>query len=112
MNENAKVPAFSSALPEADHNEIAGWDAAPSRTRARFALVLLEDSDQHPRERRRIELTGELIEPHAEAVVRVEAEGETRTARLLELVMLGDLLSLHLAARAGWIRARSTRSTS
>ncbi|MGH2956750.1 MAG: SIS domain-containing protein, partial [Solirubrobacterales bacterium] len=27
--------------------------------------------------------------------------GETRTARLFELIMLGDLLSLHLAARRG-----------
>ena len=43
----------------------------------------------------RFEVTAELIEPHAaRASIRVEAEGETRTARLLELVMLGDLVSL------------------
>ena len=34
-------------------------------------------------------------------MLTAEAEGETRTARLLELVLLGDLLSLHLAARRG-----------
>ena len=97
VNENGKLPAFSSPLPEASHNEIAGWSGAQGR----LACVLLTDADQHPRERRRFEVTAELIEPHAAAVVGVEAEGETRTARILELVMLGDLLSLHLAARHG-----------
>jgi glucose/mannose-6-phosphate isomerase len=97
VNENAKRPAFSSQLPEANHNEIAGWDAAERR----LAAVFLTDSDQHPRERRRFELTAELIEPSAAAVESVEAAGDTRTARLLELVMLGDLLSLELASRRG-----------
>ena len=95
VNENGKLPAFSSPLPEASHNEIAGWEGS----RQRLACVMLSDSDQHPRELRRFEVTGELIEPYAAAVIRVEAEGATRTARLLELVMLGDLVSLHLAAR-------------
>jgi glucose/mannose-6-phosphate isomerase len=99
VNENAKSPAFNAALPEADHNELAGWTGAEQA--GRFALILLEDADQHPRERRRIELTGELIEPHAATVVSVESEGESRSARVLELVMLGDLLSLELAARRG-----------
>ncbi len=48
-----------------------------------------------------MEITGEMIGPSAAAVISVEAEGETRTARLLELIMLGDLVSLHLAARHG-----------
>lgn len=97
VNENGKLPAFSSPLPEASHNEIAGWEGAQGR----LACVLLADPDQHPRERRRIELTAELVGPHAAAVVTVAVEGETPTARVLELVMLGDLLSLHLAARHG-----------
>ena len=51
--------------------------------------------------RQRIDLTAELVEPDATAVVRLETEGETRTERLLWAVMLGDLLSLQLAARRG-----------
>jgi glucose/mannose-6-phosphate isomerase len=99
VNENAKLPAFTAELPEADHNELEGWRGAEER--GSFACVLLDDRDQHPRERERIKLTGELLEPSASAVVRLEAEGETRIERLLELVVLGDLLSLHLAARRG-----------
>jgi glucose/mannose-6-phosphate isomerase len=99
VNENAKSPAFLSQLPEADHNELPGWTRA--ELAAPLAAILLEDADQHPRERRRIELTAELIAPHAASVVTLEGEGETRTARLLELVMLGDLFSIELAARRG-----------
>lgn len=63
--------------------------------------MFLEDSDQHPRERQRVELTAGLIEDRAHDVIRLETEGETRTERLLWAVMLGDLLSLELAAREG-----------
>lgn len=95
FNENPKLHAFFSELPEADHNEICGWAGDA------FAAVLLEDSDQHPRERRRFELTGEAIADAGAEVVRVETRGETRVARLLWATMLGDLISLALAEARG-----------
>ena len=97
VNENAKLPAFRTELPEGNHNEIASWRAAG----ARFAAVMLVDSDQHPRVRRRFEVTAAMAERAGAPAVVVEAEGETRTIRLLELVVLGDLVSLELAARSG-----------
>jgi glucose/mannose-6-phosphate isomerase len=100
VNENAKAPAFFASLPEADHNEIEGWVHALDHG-GPYALVLLKDSDQHPRERRRIDVTGEVIQANAHAVITAEAEAETRTARLMELVMLGDLLSIEIAERRG-----------
>jgi glucose/mannose-6-phosphate isomerase len=99
LNENAKLPAFFSELPEADHNELCGWVGASARER--LAVVLLEDCDQHPRERRRFELTGKAIEADGVDVVRIETVGETRVERLLWTVMLGDLVSLDLADALG-----------
>jgi glucose/mannose-6-phosphate isomerase len=99
MNENGKLPAFSATMPEADHNEIVGWQGA--KETGRFSAIFLHDRDQHPRERRRFELTARLIDPHAEAIVDFETVGESRTERLLHAVMLGDLVSLHLAAARG-----------
>lgn len=95
VNENAKLPAFFSELPEANHNELCGWAGDD------FAAVLLEDRDQHPRERRRFELTAEAISAPGATAVRLETEGETRTARLLWGVMFGDLVSLELAKARG-----------
>jgi glucose/mannose-6-phosphate isomerase len=99
INENAKLPAFMSELPEADHNEIAGWHGVPESVA--MSAVFLEDRDQHPRVRQRFELTAKLIEPGARGIVRLETEGDSRTERLLWAVMLGDLVSLRLAASHG-----------
>jgi glucose/mannose-6-phosphate isomerase len=103
LNENAKLPAFSAELPEADHNEIVGWDGAADRP---LAAVFLTDRDQHPRVRRRFEVTAELIGASVPAPVMVETEGETRAERLLSAVLLGDLVSLHVAAARGVDPAR------
>jgi glucose/mannose-6-phosphate isomerase len=98
INENAKTPAFTAELPEANHNEIVGWaEGGPGS----LAAVFLTDRDQHPRLRRRFELTAQLVAPAAGALVEIETEGNTRTERLLWAVMLGDLVSLQLAARRG-----------
>jgi glucose/mannose-6-phosphate isomerase len=95
INENAKCPTFFSELPEANHNEICGWDGDA------LSAVMLEDADQHPRLRRRFELTGEAIGSAGATVVRLETKGETRIARLLWATMLGDLVSLKLAEARG-----------
>jgi glucose/mannose-6-phosphate isomerase len=99
VNENAKLPAFFSELPEADHNEICGWAGAPEG--AGLAVVMLEDPERHPRLSRRFDLTAEAIEEAGVEVVRVEAEGESRAERLFSAVMLGDLVSLRLAEGRG-----------
>ncbi len=98
INENAKLPAFHAELPESDHNEVCGWTGEAA---ARMAAVFLEDCDQHPRERRRFELTAEIAAEGAARVLRVETEGETRAERLLWATLLGDLLSLEVADRLG-----------
>ena len=55
MNENGKAAAFASELPEANHNEICGWERG--RRAAPLSAVFLEDPDQHPRVRSRIDLS-------------------------------------------------------
>jgi glucose/mannose-6-phosphate isomerase len=97
INENAKVHAFFSELPEADHNEICGWRPGDGR----LAAVMLEDRDQHPRERHRFELTAAAVAAAGAEVIRIETVGETRIERLLWGVTLGDLVSLELAESAG-----------
>ena len=99
INENAKLPAFSSELPELDHNEIVGWEQA-SRL-GPFSGVFLDDSDLHPRVKQRIELTRGLIASRGAATFRIDSEGETRMERLVSLLLLGDLMSLYLAIMAG-----------
>jgi glucose/mannose-6-phosphate isomerase len=99
INENAKQPAFWHELPELDHNEIAGWEGAPQL--GRFSAVFLDDSDAHPRVKERMLLTEQLIADSASAAFRVETRGQTAIERVISLVLLGDLVSIYLAALGG-----------
>jgi glucose/mannose-6-phosphate isomerase len=99
INENAKLPAFAAELPEADHNEIVGWESASEL--GSFLAVFLEDSDQHPRVRQRIEVTANLVEAGAAGTVRLESRGSSAVERVMSLVLLGDLVSIYLAVLRG-----------
>jgi glucose/mannose-6-phosphate isomerase len=99
FNENAKSPAFAGELPEVDHNEIVGWRRTPGL--GRLSAVFLDDCDLHPRVRTRFELTRQLIAEGTAASELVESIGQTRTERLVSLVLLGDLVTLYLAILDG-----------
>jgi glucose/mannose-6-phosphate isomerase len=95
LNENAKLPAFASELPEANHNEIEGWrrglDLAP------LSAIFLHAPGMHPRLERRLELTAERLDALGAPVVRVDAFGDEGVASILSLVIIGDLVSVSLA---------------
>lgn len=97
LNENAKAPAATSVLPEADHNELAGWRGAPAE--ARCAIVALRDRDEHPRTAVRFDLTRELTP--TPTVGEVWSQGDHLLARLYSLTAVGDVVSLLVAERDG-----------
>jgi glucose/mannose-6-phosphate isomerase len=99
LNENAKAAAFWSELPEANHNEICGWERGLGS--APFSAAFLEDPDQHPRIQKRIELTCKEVEQAGGSAVRAESRGDSRLERVLSLVLLGDLASVYLAVLDG-----------
>jgi glucose/mannose-6-phosphate isomerase len=99
INENAKQPAFAHELPELDHNELEGWEGA--RDVGRFSAVFLDDSDAHPRVKERIAISERLISDSAAACYRLETRGQTTIERVISLVLLGDLVSIYLAALRG-----------
>ncbi|CAA9486531.1 MAG: hypothetical protein AVDCRST_MAG65-1766 [uncultured Solirubrobacteraceae bacterium] len=97
LNENAKLPAFASEIPEAGHNEVCGWPAADGR----LGAVLLSEPGLHERNRRRMELTGRLIADAGAPVASVEAKGGSVVERMFSLILLGDLVSLYCAVLRG-----------
>jgi glucose/mannose-6-phosphate isomerase len=99
LGENANAAAFWSELPEANHNEIAGWERGA--VMAPLAAVFLEDPDQHPRVGRHIELMCEEVERAGAPTIVVPAHGDSRLERVLAQVLLGDLVSVYLAVLDG-----------
>jgi glucose/mannose-6-phosphate isomerase len=98
MNENAKMHAFSHALPELAHNEIVGWEGPMP---GRFAVVLLSDPGQDEAVRRSIAATASIVSAEAALVEIVEGRGATPAARAFSLVAQGDWASYGAALRRG-----------
>jgi glucose/mannose-6-phosphate isomerase len=101
INENAKWPAFWSVLPELDHNEILGWSTMAEMTSRRFGIVALRDSQEGAAMAARFKHTLDLTSAGVPWVGEVWSQGESQMARMISLVVVGDLVSLELAARAG-----------
>jgi glucose/mannose-6-phosphate isomerase len=101
INENAKMPAWWSLLPELDHNELVGWETLPDLTHTALGIVMLTDRSDHPRVRARIEHSSALTEFAVPWLGELAARGESELARLMHLTASGDLVSWMLAGVAG-----------
>ena len=101
INENAKAPAFCAVYPELCHNEIAGWGQHGDLTRQVITLVNLRHDAEHPQVARRFGFVADLLREVVADIIEVRAEGDGDLAQLLDLVLLGDFVSLHLAAQEG-----------
>ena len=101
VNENSKSPAAFGVQPEVCHNEVCGFGQQGDVTRQVLTLVSLRTGLEDAVMSRRFELFAELTAEALARVVDVEASGEGELARFFDLVMIGDFVSLHLAAREG-----------
>jgi glucose/mannose-6-phosphate isomerase len=101
VNENANAPAFWNTYPELCHNEVQGWGQHGDVTRQILTLVNLRHEFEHPQVARRFEVVRPLLEEVVAGVEEVWAEGEGQLAQLLDLVLIGDFVSLELAAQEG-----------
>ena len=98
--ENASQWAFASALPEVDHNLVAGF-ALPPAAAEQLHVVLLDGAGVHPRNRLRVEVTAAELERAgiSHDVVHIEGAGMLDTA--LHAAYVGDWVSYYLALLNG-----------
>ena len=96
INENAGQWAFHAALPEADHNLIAGF-GAPAAARDLLYVVILDSVAVHGRNRLRVPLTAGLLDDAGIAHDKLSAGGEVMLDSVLRACYLGDWVSLYLA---------------
>jgi len=94
--ENAKNLAFHHVLPEMNHNELVGWKY-PEEVLKKIGVVFLRDKEDHPQVQKRFELTRDVIADRAGVVHEVWSKGDTRLARVLSVLYLGDFVSLYMA---------------
>ena len=103
INENAKIPAFASFMPELCHNELAGWDQAGRLVDGSpLAVIALRHDFEHPQLGRRYDFTSGVLDGARVAVPYAElhAAGDGAMAQLFDLICQVDVLSLRVAAAA------------
>jgi len=93
MNENGKSMAFSSELPEMDHNELVGWMQDP-RCKG-FSPVFLQYETSNTAMRARLEATRAMLSRRVPVHI-VNASGVSPLARMFSLVAVGDFTSAYL----------------
>ena len=101
VNLNAKSAAFAAELPGLTYDELAGWGQGGDITRQTMTLVFL----RHHREPSAVPALFESVRAATEEVMAdvldVWADSPDDLGRLLELALLGELVSLEMAAREG-----------
>ncbi|HEX2117823.1 MAG TPA: SIS domain-containing protein, partial [Acidimicrobiales bacterium] len=78
-----------------------GWGQHGDITRQMFTLVNLRHDFEHPQVMHRFKLTADLLDEVVSSVEEVQAEGEGELAQLLDLILVGNLTSLHMAFQEG-----------
>jgi glucose/mannose-6-phosphate isomerase len=98
FNENAKIPAFASVLPELDHHEVVGWSEGWG---GGFRLVVLRHEDEHESVGPRIQATLEAIDGSGLETREVHAPPGPPLAAALALTLIGDCASAYHALARG-----------
>ena len=117
LNENAKYPAVTGVLPEANHNQVvvfdgpfAPWPAGGQvvldeeqdpRPPVPLRLVILRDRQEHPQVARRREVSVELAAQRGIEVSELTADGDTPLQRLASLIQLIDYATTYLGIAIG-----------
>jgi len=92
IEENAKQLAFNHQIPEMNHNEIVGWTLPNNQ----MSVILIRDRNEKAQVKDRFEATKKVAWGGAK-VVECTAEGKRPLARMMSMIILGDLVSIELA---------------
>lgn len=93
LNETAKMPAFHNCFPEADHNEITGFQGDWA---AGFHSIFIQD-DIDSRISQRMDLTAKLFQSHGMLVVTIPLTGASLVEKIISSVIIAHWTALELA---------------
>lgn len=103
FNETGKIPAFYNCLPELNHNEMTGFDVAPSTEKLskRMAFLFLKDEHDHPRILKRMNVLARLYRDRGLSCMNIPLKGKTRFACMFSSLLLADWAAYYTAEQYG-----------
>jgi glucose/mannose-6-phosphate isomerase len=100
ISEVAKAWGQFEELPELDHNSVVGT-MYPEALVTKFMVLFLRSTHNHPRNRRRAEVTREIYMTAGFNTDEIEASGQSPLAHMLTALHFGDYTAYYLAMGYG-----------
>ena len=97
--ENSKKPAFVSFLPEANHNDMMGWEIGEMGLAA--GVIVLRSPGEHPQVAQGLSLVKSIVTHRAHFCGEFWSSGSSLLSRMFSLILLGDYASVYLALARG-----------
>ncbi len=99
FNETGKIPAFTNAVPELNHNEMTGFDIKAKTTplSRNFHFVFLKDGDDDRRIMKRMNVLEKLYRDRGFKTEVVLMQGKTRIGKIFNALNLADWTAYHTA---------------
>ena len=101
FGENSKLMAFWNQIPHLHHDEAVGWDMEPELLNKFYLFMLRDNQLDDAKVIKRKEISAAMLKSRMGGVAHVWARGESRFARIMSLVHLGDFVSLYAAVARG-----------
>ena len=101
INEVAKAGANFEFLPEADHNTLAGTIHPEEVLMPHMMELFLRAPSDHPRNRKRIDLTKQAFMLEGINTDFLDARGNSLLANMWTLILFGDYMAYYLAMAYG-----------
>lgn len=95
LNETAKIPLFTNAIPEMNHAEIAGYQRFDYAKQ--FYAIMLSDESDHPRIKLRFKLTSEMLKQQGTEVEILQLNGNNTWQKIFSNILLADWTGYYLA---------------
>jgi glucose/mannose-6-phosphate isomerase len=94
FNENAKVMAFSSEIPESNHNEIESFNELNDQT---VLPLFLKSAFLDERTSQRFEISSEIYEGEGFFPIRISMKSDSEIEEMLLMTFYLDMVSVELA---------------
>ncbi|MGY5855758.1 MAG: bifunctional phosphoglucose/phosphomannose isomerase [Candidatus Thorarchaeota archaeon] len=98
INENAKTVAFSSEIPEANHNEI---ESFVGENEHEILPVFLRSNFEDDRMKQRFDITAQIYEDEGFAPLKLGIKSNSRIEEMLMMTYYLDMVSVELAELRG-----------
>ncbi len=96
IQENANSIAFGNIFPEANHNEINGWNF-PEDLLNKFYVIFLNERQDNLTAKKSMELAATVLEDERIPILEIDGNGKYLLTRMFDLICISDWVSFYLA---------------